>query len=96
MQTVPQDQPLEGPVEAVEIGGEDVVRERRPLRECLGQQEPPARGLVRIGREQQGGGRFGRGPGTAQPVASVGRRTRDPRRLDDPEHTRGARRAHAG
>ena len=61
---VPEHHPLEGAVEAVEVGGEDVVGQRHTLRPALAQQAPPTSVLPGVAREQHGGGRLGREPGT--------------------------------
>ena len=96
VEPVPEHHALEGAVEAVEVGGEDVVGQCGALRPALGQQAPPAGVLPGVAREQHGRRRLGRAPGTHQPVAPIRHCAHQPRRLQDPEHPPGARRARAG
>ena len=87
MQAVPAHDTLEGPVEPVEIGGEDVVAERRTVRPALGQPLPPQRGLGTGARKQHRDRRGGRPPRADQVVAPVRRGAHDPLGLDNAQYT---------
>ena len=91
MQAVPEDDALESPVQPVQIGGEDIVAERRTVRPALGQPLPPQRGLGTCTRKQHRGRRGGRPPRADQVVAPVRRGAHDPLGLDDTQHKPGAR-----